>query len=256
MPQPPLGMRRAQPPPHPLSCPPTPHPHPTPPHPTPPQDYELHANDCRHYINCLVKYTTGQDSAASATLQHRWRQGTAAGAYGLASGVVRLSQFVTDLANWGKVQLATSVGMYGALALSGHRALAALRPLAALPAGAKARLAKPVGRALAGPVRQALTRRPVVVGTTAAVATLAGASKGHAWGREGMGGGAGGTPLQHQPCLPARSERSPSTSCVALLHCTCSAGRTPALHLANATLSFLLCLRPCSLHHRPSPRAA
>ncbi|PSC67023.1 hypothetical protein C2E20_9320, partial [Micractinium conductrix] len=42
-------------------------------------DYELHANDCRHYINCLVKYTTGQDSAASATLQHRWRQGTAAG---------------------------------------------------------------------------------------------------------------------------------------------------------------------------------
>ena len=23
------------------------------------QDYELHRNDCRHYINCLVKYTTG-----------------------------------------------------------------------------------------------------------------------------------------------------------------------------------------------------
>lgn len=88
----------------------------------------------------------------------------------MAAGVVRITQFVTDLANWGKVQLATSVGMYGALALSGHKALAALRPLGMLPAGARARL-QPVGAAL---TRQALARKPVVVGTTAAVATLAG----------------------------------------------------------------------------------
>ncbi|KAL4421238.1 hypothetical protein ABPG75_010529 [Micractinium tetrahymenae] len=135
-------------------------------------DYELHKNDCRHYINCLVKYTTGQDSAASSALRHQWQHGAARGSYGVAAGVVRLTQFVTDLANWGKVQLATSVGMYGALALSGHKALAALRPLGLLPAGARARL-QPVGAALARPVRQALVRKPVVVGTTAAVATLA-----------------------------------------------------------------------------------
>lgn len=134
------------------------------------QDYELHKNDCRHYINCLVKYTTGREAATSSALRHQWQRGSSRGSYGVAAGVVRLTQFVTDLTNWGKVQLATSVGMYGALALSGHKALAALRPLGLLPAGARARL-QPVGTALA---RQALVRKPVVVGTTAAVATLAG----------------------------------------------------------------------------------
>ncbi len=24
------------------------------------REYELHVNDCRHYVNCLVKYTTGE----------------------------------------------------------------------------------------------------------------------------------------------------------------------------------------------------
>lgn len=135
-------------------------------------DYELHRNDCRHYINCLVKYTTGSDQATSATLHHQWQRARQTGTYGLATGMVRLTQFVTDVANWGKVQLATSVGMYGALALSGHKALAAIRPLGGLPAGARARL-QPVGKALARPMRQALGRKPVMVGTTAAVATLA-----------------------------------------------------------------------------------
>ena len=62
--------------------------------------------------------------------------------------------------------------MYGMLALSGPKALARLSPMALLPAGAKSRLGPAVGRALAGPVRQALVRKPVVMGT-AAVATLA-----------------------------------------------------------------------------------
>ena len=211
-------------------------------HPALPQDYELHKNDCRHYINCLVRYTTGQEGAASATLSHQWQRGRQRGAYGLAgAGMVRVAQFFTDMANWGKVQVSqtpscccccccvtclgwlaiggmvcwmsgkwvlgllrrppakpdccapskvstvcsllcllpptclqfiSNVGMYGMLALSGQKALARLSPMALLPAGAKARLGPAVGRALAGPVRQALVRKPVVVGT-AAVATLA-----------------------------------------------------------------------------------
>ena len=69
------------------------------------------------------------------------------------------------------------MSVYGALALSGHRALARLKPAALLP-GARAKLQPVVQRALAGPVRSAIARKPVVVGTTAAVATLAAGSQG------------------------------------------------------------------------------
>lgn len=145
-------------------------------------DYQLHKNDCRHYINCLVRYTTGREQAASAALTHQWQRARQQGTYGLAGSVVRAAQFFTDLANWGKVQFVSNVSMYGMMALSGQKALARLKPAALLPA-AKARLqpmskalARPMQRALAGPVRQALVRKPIVVGTTAAVATIAASS--------------------------------------------------------------------------------
>lgn len=73
------------------------------------QHYELHRNDCRHYINCLVKYTTGQEQAASACLATQWQRARELGTYGLATSVVRLTQFFTDLANWGKVQVRCAV---------------------------------------------------------------------------------------------------------------------------------------------------
>ncbi len=76
-------------------------------HPLCPQDYELHKNDCRHYINCLVRYTTGREHAASAMLKHQWQRARECGKYGLAHSVVRAAQFFTDLANWGKVQVGT-----------------------------------------------------------------------------------------------------------------------------------------------------
>ncbi|PRW32493.1 hypothetical protein C2E21_8371 [Chlorella sorokiniana] len=142
--------------------------------------YELHRNDCRHYINCLVKYTTGREQAASACLAAQWQRARQLGTYGLATSVVRLTQFFTDLANWGKVQLIGNVSMYGMMALSGQKVLARLPAL--LP-GAKAKLqpvvskalAGGVKRALTGPVRTAIARKPVVVGT-AAMATLAASS--------------------------------------------------------------------------------
>jgi hypothetical protein len=188
------------------------------------QHYELHRNDCRHYINCLVKYTTGREQAASACLAAQWQRARQLGTYGLATSVVRLTQFFTDLANWGKVQLIGNVSMYGMMALSGQKVLARLPAL--LP-GAKVRIAAAsfaaqvgfelgvwqighlvacvhpsapepsvprcppplpqaklqpvvskalaggVKRALTGPVRTAIARKPVVVGT-AAMATLAG----------------------------------------------------------------------------------
>lgn len=76
-----------------------------PPDPSVLQHYELHRNDCRHYINCLVKYTTGREQAASACLAAQWQRARELGTYGLATSVVRLTQFFTDLANWGKVQV-------------------------------------------------------------------------------------------------------------------------------------------------------
>jgi hypothetical protein len=76
--------------------------------------------------------------------------------------------------------------MYGMIAMSGQKALARLRPAALLPRAA-ARL-QPVSKALVGPVKQALSgrvrhalvRKPVVVGTTAAVATFAASSSAQA----------------------------------------------------------------------------
>lgn len=149
-------------------------------------DYELHRNDCRHYTNCLVQYTTGREQAASAVLSHQFNRARGKGAYGLATGVVRVSQWFTDLANWSKVQLVSNVSMYGMIAMSGQKALARLRPAALLPRAA-ARL-QPVSKALVGPVKQALSgrvrhalvRKPVVVGTTAAVATFAASSSAQA----------------------------------------------------------------------------
>ena len=46
------------------------------------------------------------EGAASATLSHLWQRGRQRGAYGLAgAGMVRVAQFFTDMANWGKVQV-------------------------------------------------------------------------------------------------------------------------------------------------------
>ena len=169
----------------PVSPPPPPPPPPShrPPlthNPPPTQPYELHRNDCRHYINGLVAYSTGQQHAASAALAQRWAAARERGQYGLATGVVRLVQLATDLANWGKVRLVSNASAYAMLALSGQKALARLPAL--LP-GAKARLRPVVGKAVAAPVAghvrgALLARKPVVVGTTAAVATLAGARRG------------------------------------------------------------------------------
>ena len=83
---------------------------PLPPPAVPAQHYELHRNDCRHYINCLVRYTTGQEQAASACLAAQWQRARERGTYGLATRVVRLTQFFTDLANWGKVQVRRAEG--------------------------------------------------------------------------------------------------------------------------------------------------
>lgn len=118
-----------------------------------PQDYELHKNDCRHYINCLVRYTTGQEGAASATLSHQWQRGRQRGAYGLAgAGMVRVAQFFTDMANWGKVQVSQTpscccccVTCLGWLAIGGMVCwMSGKRVLGLLPpAACKTRLLRP-----------------------------------------------------------------------------------------------------------------
>lgn len=67
------------------------------------RDYELHRNDCRHYVNSLVKYSTGMEGAARSCLNnqlHRHKQ-----QYGLAGRFIQLGQFITDVSNWQRVKV-------------------------------------------------------------------------------------------------------------------------------------------------------
>ena len=47
----------------------------------------------------------GLEHAASEMLTHQWQRARAERKYGLANGVVRMTQLITDLANWGRVQV-------------------------------------------------------------------------------------------------------------------------------------------------------
>lgn len=142
------------------------------------RSYELHVNDCRHYVNSLVAYATGYEAAASRMLVHQWRLAKDSGAYRmpLTDRVVRLGHLLTDVANWGAVKAISQVTAAGLLALSGRNALgrlAAGRVGAGAAAKVAARRLAPAGAKALAPVRNVLVRKPVVTMGTAAVATYA-----------------------------------------------------------------------------------
>jgi len=136
--------------------------------------YELHKSDCRHYVNSLVRYTTGLERATATALRNQWRKNRER--YGLAECVVRLGQLMTDVANWNKVRAVGQATTAALMTLTGQQALARLRTAPLLRAVNQRLL--PVARNTLLPVRRAITRRPVYAVGTAAVAGTYAASGG------------------------------------------------------------------------------
>jgi len=122
------------------------------------QHYELHNNDCRHFVNSLVQYSTGVKSAASSCLRHQWQKNR--DKYGIAGQVVRFGQWFTDVANWNHVKKIGQAAGTSIAAFSGHAALSKTAAHAALLA----------------PMRRAIIQKPIVTAGTAAVATFAAGS--------------------------------------------------------------------------------
>eukprot|EP00887_Chlorella_sp_A99_P005090 scaffold25.g5090.t1 len=177
--------------------------------------YELHVNDCRHFVNSLVKYSTGFDAAASRMLVHQWQRNRSK--YRLAERVVRLGHLITDVANWSAVKAIGHASVAAVLALSSHHTLTRFR--GAAPAPARARLA-PAGARVLGPVRQALARKPVVTVGTAAVATYA---------------ASGGPALRETASVGARIAQGVRTAVVAAATLAHSAGQCAVATTAAAT---------------------
>jgi hypothetical protein len=139
--------------------------------------YELHRTDCRHYVNSLVRYTTGVERATVSALRAQWSVNRAR--YGLAEKVVRLGHYVTDAANWDRVKAVGNATAAVLMALTGQQALAKLKAAPLL--GAVQRRLLPVARRALVPVPRAISQRPAVAVGATAVATYA-ASGGQAPG--------------------------------------------------------------------------
>ena len=118
------------------------------------QRYQLLSNDCRHFVNALVRYSTGMDGAASSCLRNQWIKNK--NKYGIAQGLVRFGQWWTDVANAGHVTLFGHTTLASLAAFSGH-----------------AILSKAAAKVAVTPIRRAIIHKPMVSAGTAAVATLA-----------------------------------------------------------------------------------
>jgi hypothetical protein len=138
-------------------------------------EYELHRSDCRHYVNAVVRYTTGLERATTSALRHQWHKNRRR--YGLANRVVRLGQYVTDVANWDRVRGAGQAAAAALMTLAGQRALACFRPVPLLHAVQRRLL--PAARTGLVPMSRAIVQRPAYAVGTAAVATLAAAGGRH-----------------------------------------------------------------------------
>ncbi|CAD7697223.1 unnamed protein product [Ostreobium quekettii] len=98
-----------------------------------PLHYELHTNDCRHYVNSLVEFTTGVESASVQLVRETFRR-RHAGAPALNAKAVEFAQYFTDVQNWGRVKaaggttLATLLAAWTGRGLAGRVASTTLAP--------------------------------------------------------------------------------------------------------------------------------
>ena len=136
-------------------------------------EYELHRSDCRHYVNALVRYTTGIERAAISALRHQLARDKDRKRVG--SQMIRLGQYFTDAANWDRVCAIGHAMSAALMTLAGQQTLARLGAAPVLQSvGAK--LVPSSARGALVPVKRALFHRPVYAMSTAAVASTMAAS--------------------------------------------------------------------------------
>lgn len=141
-------------------------------------EYELNRSDCRHYVNSLVRYTTGMERATVTALRHQWVRNKRRKNV-LAACVVQLGQYMTDVAHWGSVRAMGQATAAVLMTLTGHQALARLQIAGPLIKTVQRRLL-PMAETALMPIRQALVRRPVygAMGTAAVASYAASGSSG------------------------------------------------------------------------------
>lgn len=120
----------------------------------------------RHYVNNLVRYTTGIDRASAVFVQAAFKQKHAEPRW--HNTIFTLSHYLTDVTNWPRVKAASQATMAAAAILSGKYTFARLQPV--LP---QALLPARNSLAMVPAAKARLARRPVYVAATGAVATCA-----------------------------------------------------------------------------------
>lgn len=131
-------------------------------------EYELHRSDCRHYVNALVRYTTGIERAAVSALRHqlaRHRDHRS-----ISSQMIRLGHYFTDAANWERVRAIGHATSAAIMTLAGQQTLARLGAAPLLQSVGSKMIPQSARGALI-PVKKALFHRPVYAMSTAAVAS-------------------------------------------------------------------------------------
>ena len=130
-------------------------------------EYELHRSDCRHYVNALVRYTTGVDRAAASALRHQWAKKKSKRK--ITSHMIRLGQYFTDVANWERVRALSNATGAALMTLAGHQSLARLGAAPFL-SSVRAKIL-PSARGVLAPIQRTILQRPVYAVSTAAVAS-------------------------------------------------------------------------------------
>lgn len=131
-------------------------------------EYELHRSDCRHYVNALVRYTTGIERAAVSALRHQLARNRDHRSIG--SQMIRLGHYFTDAANWDRVRAIGHATSAAIMTLAGQQTLARLGA-APLLQSVGSKIVPQSARGALVPVKKALFQRPVYAMSTAAVAS-------------------------------------------------------------------------------------
>jgi len=85
-----------------------------------PQTYELHNNDCRHYVNKLVTFTTGFEKASTVLTRHALRA-RKEGKLSWNQCLLAAGQHVTDVHNWGVVSTVRNAAVGAVATATGAR---------------------------------------------------------------------------------------------------------------------------------------
>ena len=131
-----------------------------------PDLYLICSCPCRHYVNNLVRYTTGIDRASAVFVQAAYKQKHTEPRW--SNSLFTMSHYLTDVTNWPRVKAASQATMAAAAILSGKYTFARLQPV--LP---QALLPARTSLAIVPAAKARFVRRPVYVAATGAVATYA-----------------------------------------------------------------------------------